>query len=99
MLRENEWRGTHKLESAEGGASQDRERKQVSQGCSPTSHGEHRETSQDIKRRQASKGHSPSREHRGRDKSGNQKKASKQEALTDWRVRGVNRSGTLKESR
>jgi len=36
MLRENEWRGTHKLESAEGVTNQDSKSKQVSEGHSHT---------------------------------------------------------------
>ena len=80
----NQARGTHSLETAEGGTSQDMERKQPSKGHSlpETAEGG---TSQDMERKQPSKGHSHPGDSRGRDKSGHGKKVTKQGALTSLR--------------
>ena len=67
-------RGTHSLETEEGGTSQDTERKQLS------------------------KAHSLPGDGRERDKSGQGKKATKQDTLTDWRWQRKGQVRTQKES-
>jgi hypothetical protein len=74
--------GTHVLESADGGTSQNGKRNRASDGHSPTGERRWGGTSQNRKRNRASDGHSRPGEHRRRDKSEWEKKLSEQRALT-----------------
>ena len=77
-------RGTHRLETTEGGTSQDAKRKQLREGTHKleTTEGQ---VGQNMERKQLGKGHSQTGDHRGSDKSGHKRKVAEQGALTGWR--------------
>jgi hypothetical protein len=78
-------KGNHILESAEGGTSQKRKQMRASERHSHTESAEGG-TSQESKQMRASERHSHSEEYRRRNKSGKQRNASEQGALTGWRA-------------
>jgi len=86
----NRWRGTHKLETTEGGTRQDTKRKQLGDGVSGTHKLETTDgvTSQDTERTRPNEKlekHSLSGDHRG-NLSGHRERPNLQGALTFWRV-------------
>ena len=78
-------RGTHSLETASGGTSQDTERIRPGKGHSHSGDGIGGGISQDRERIRPSKGHSHPRDRTGRDMSGYSKDRTKRGALTNWR--------------
>ena len=90
-------RGTDQLETAGGGTSQDRERKQSSEVTHKLETPEGG-TSQDTRRRRLSEGHSHSANRRGRNKSEYGKKVTEQGALTNWRPQQKGQVRTQKEN-
>ena len=86
-------RGTHRLEMAEGGTSQDMERNQPDGENSQTGEIAEGGTSQDTGRNCLSEGHSPPGDSRGRNKSGYRKKPTGQRTLTNL---GKQREGQVR---
>jgi hypothetical protein len=74
--------GTHGLESAQGGTSQDNERQKMSEGHSHTEEWAWRDK-QDSERERASEMYSRPVERRARDKSGYQQKAGEEHSLAE----------------
>jgi hypothetical protein len=90
-------RGTHILEVASRGKSQDTERNRLSEGhllAGDPNGG----ISQDTERERPSNEHSHSGDHIGRDKSGHEKKSAEQRVLTSWRPHWEGQVRTRKES-
>ena len=90
-------RGTHELETALGGTSQNTERIRPSKGHSHPGDGIGG-TSQDMERIRSSKGHSPTEDGIGKDKSGHGKTPTERGALTLWRRHREGQVRTQKES-
>jgi len=78
-------RGTNVLEIVKGEIGQESKGKQVTEGHSQTGKHRGRDKSGEQKKR-ITQGNRPTGECQKRDKSGQRKKASKQEALTYWRM-------------
>jgi len=97
MERDQLSKGTHQLEMAEGGTSQDTERNQLSEGHSPTRDGRGRDKSGHGKE-PSKQGHLLSGDSRGRDKSGHRKKLTKQWALTNWKPQREGQVRTQQET-
>ena len=90
-------RCTHRLETKEGGKSQDTERKQRARH---TNQLETKEggTGHDMERKQLNEGRSPTGDNRERNKLGHRRKTIEQGALTIWRRQKDGQVRTWKEN-